>query len=98
VSRAGRTFAYDPVAGPKGLLRGKSAVLVSSSGTDPAQLAAGGHDFAMPYLTKLLGFLGITDVEVVQAWGAVAADVERTTADARRRLGELAQRSVSSAA
>lgn len=34
VSRAGRTFAYGD-SGPHGLLRGKSAVVVSSSGTDP---------------------------------------------------------------
>lgn len=91
ISRAGRTFAYGD-SGPYGLLTGKSAVVVSSSGTDPAVLAGAGWDYSTPYLTAVLGFLGITDVEVVRAWGALPEDVTRTTAEARVRLDDLARR------
>lgn len=63
VSRAGRTFQYSE-EGPKGLIQGTRAVIVTASGGTEIE---GEADFAVPYLRFLLGFLGISDVEVVAA-------------------------------
>ncbi|MEM8903518.1 MAG: NAD(P)H-dependent oxidoreductase [Actinomycetota bacterium] len=63
VSRAGRTFQYSE-DGPKGLITGTRAVIVTASGGTEVE---GEADFAVPYLRFVLGFLGITDVHVVAA-------------------------------
>jgi len=91
IARAGRTFSYG-AHGPEGLLRGKSAVIISASGGDPTRIDAAGEDFSTSYLATVLGFIGITDIEVVRAWGVGPDDLTltRTTDQARRRLGDLA--------
>ncbi len=91
IARAGRTFSYG-AHGPEGLVRGKSAVIISASGGDPTRTDAAGKDFSTSYLATVLGFIGITDVEVVRAWGVGPDDLTltRTTDQARRRLGDLA--------
>lgn len=63
IARARLTFRYTE-QGPEGLLKGKKAyLLVATGGT-----AVGGEmDFATPWLRFVLGFLGITDVEVIAA-------------------------------
>lgn len=63
VARARLTFRYTE-HGPEGLLAGKKAyILVATGGT-----AIGGeYDFATPWLRFMLGFLGITEVEVLAA-------------------------------
>lgn len=63
VARARVTFRYTE-NGPEGLLTGKRAYLVMASGGVAIGSAA---DFATGYLRQLLGFLGITDVEIVAA-------------------------------
>ncbi|MGX6647458.1 FMN-dependent NADH-azoreductase [Maricaulaceae bacterium MS644] len=67
IARVRRTFRYTE-AGPEGLLRGKTAWLVVASGGTAVDSEI---DFATPYLRHVLGFLGITDVRVVDAgrWG-----------------------------
>jgi len=75
VARAGRTFSYS-AAGPKGLVTGKQVILVAAKGGvysgNPAL------DFQVPYLKSVLGFLGMTDVEVLEvegtAYGPEAAE------------------------
>lgn len=67
VARAGRTFRYGP-DGPQGLATGKQTILVVArggvySGDDAAM------DFQVPYLRKVLGFLGMTDVTVFDVDG-----------------------------
>ena len=63
VARARVTFEYTP-DGPRGLLTGKKAyIVVASGGTE----ALGDIDFATPHLRHVLGFLGISDVEVIAA-------------------------------
>lgn len=63
VARAGLTFRYTD-KGPVGLLDGKRAViLVASGGTK----VGSNIDFATPYLRHVLGFIGITDVEIIAA-------------------------------
>ena len=63
VARARLTFRYTD-QGPEGLLTGKKAFLVISSGGVPVDSAL---DFATPYLRQALGFMGITEVEIVKA-------------------------------
>jgi FMN-dependent NADH-azoreductase len=75
VCRAGITFRYTE-AGPVGLLEGKRAILVVTSGGVPVNSAV---DFATPHLTQVLRFIGISDVQVV------AADQQLTTTDAIHR-------------
>jgi len=63
IARAGETFRYAET-GPEGLLTGKRAVIVASSGGTPF---GSDIDFNTRYLRHLLGFVGITHVEVVGA-------------------------------
>ncbi|MGL5866235.1 MAG: FMN-dependent NADH-azoreductase [Dermatophilaceae bacterium] len=63
VARAGVTFDYTE-AGPAGRLAGKRAVVViSTAGVEVGSAT----DFASGYVRQFLGFLGITDVQVVAA-------------------------------
>ncbi len=63
VLRARVTFRYGP-DGPEGLLKGKRAtILVASGGTRVGSPV----DFATPWVRHALGFMGITDVEIVAA-------------------------------
>ena len=97
VVRIGRTFELTP-EGPLGLLTGKQAVVVRSSGTDGAMLTSFGVDFHTPYLRAILGFIGITDVEIVETFGITAdvvaankllalAQIEAVVARAARFIG-----------
>ncbi len=70
VVRSGRTFSYAS-GGPKGLLSGKKATILSASGGsyEPGSPYAS-MNHADPYLKTVLGFIGITDVSFVAAGGA----------------------------
>ncbi len=61
ICRAGITFQYSPT-GPVGLLEGKKAYLVITSGGTQMD---GPADFATGYLRHVLSFIGITDVTVI---------------------------------
>ncbi|MGB8650596.1 MAG: NAD(P)H-dependent oxidoreductase [Mycobacteriales bacterium] len=91
VARVGRTFHYT-ATGPQGLLSGKRAVIVRSSGSDPAVLAASGVDFHTPFLRAVLGFLGIVDVEVVSVHGVEPDVMAATMAAARAALPDVVRR------
>jgi FMN-dependent NADH-azoreductase len=94
VARAGRTFRYSET-GPQGLMTGKRVVIVSASGGIYSG-DKGAVDFQVPWLRNMLGFLGMTDVEVIRvegtAFGAEAAEqaVARAVAHARQVAGALA--------
>lgn len=68
IARARVTFRYTE-NGPEGLLKGKTAWLVVASGGTALDSEI---DFATPYLRHVLGFVGITDVRVIDAarWGS----------------------------
>jgi FMN-dependent NADH-azoreductase len=68
VSRAGRTFSFG-ADGPQGLLTGKHAILVLASGAVYSNGQMKAFDFTEPYLRAVLGFLGITNVDVVRVEG-----------------------------
>ena len=64
------TFGYGD-AGPKGLLTGKKVYLVTATGGVFSEGAWAPFDFQTNYLLHLLGFIGLTDVEVVRVEGTV---------------------------
>ncbi|WP_299686290.1 NAD(P)H-dependent oxidoreductase [uncultured Tateyamaria sp.] len=68
IARAGVTFRYTE-NGPVGLLNGKRAILAVSTGGVPV---GSDVDFATAYMRQVLGFVGITDVELVAADQVVA--------------------------
>lgn len=63
ICRAGLTFKFSE-NGPEGLLKGKKAYIVVASG---GVEIGSPYDMATPYLRQVLGFIGITDVEVLGA-------------------------------
>jgi FMN-dependent NADH-azoreductase len=66
VLRAGETFSYSEL-GPKGLITGKRALVVESRGGLYSEGPGQTSDFQEPYLRRLLGFIGITDVTFIRA-------------------------------
>jgi len=68
ISRVGRTFKYGE-AGPVGLLTGKRAVVILSRGGVYSEGPAQALDFQGTYIRGVLGFIGVTDVELVIAEG-----------------------------
>jgi FMN-dependent NADH-azoreductase len=70
VTWPGVTFSYDG-SGPKGLLTGKKVYLVTATGGVFSEGAYAPFDFQTNYLVHLLGFIGLTDVELVRIEGTV---------------------------
>ena len=66
VARAGRTFSYSE-KGPQGLVTGKQVILVAARGGVYAD--DNRSTSSCPYLKSVLGFLGMTDVTVVEVEG-----------------------------
>lgn len=85
ISRVGRTFQYTE-NGPQGLIANKRAILaVASGGTQ----VGSDIDFAVPYLTHVLGFIGVTNVEVIAA-DALAQDAEAKLKSAHSAIAAIA--------
>ncbi len=63
IARARLTFRYTE-NGPEGLLKGKRAYIVVTSGGVPVDSPV---DFATPYLRQALRFVGIEDITVIAA-------------------------------
>lgn len=85
----GKTFSYGP-EGPQGLAGGKRVVLAVARG---GQYAVGGPmEHAETYLRDVLGFMGITDPEVINADGLMMGDEVRAGAMAKalEQAGTLA--------
>lgn len=75
ICRAGITFKYTE-NGPVGLLSGKRAYIIVTSGGVPV---GSPMDFASPHLKQVLNFIGITDIK------CIVADQQMTTSDALAR-------------
>jgi len=84
IARARLTFRYTE-QGPEGLVKGKKAYLAVATGGVAVDSAA---DFATPYMRHLLGFIGITDVEIVAA-ERINVDAATAMDAARARIAEL---------
>lgn len=72
VVRAGQTFRYTAAGTPEGLPAGKKvlAIIASGGGYNEAGLKALDHE--LPYLRFIFGFMGITDIQFIQAGGTRA--------------------------
>jgi FMN-dependent NADH-azoreductase len=68
IAVSGKTFRYT-AEGPEGLAKGKKVIIVSTRGGHYSAGPAAVMDHQESYLKAVLGFLGITDVEVVRAEG-----------------------------
>jgi FMN-dependent NADH-azoreductase len=83
VVRPGVTFRYGE-KGPEGLVRGKKAYLVVARGGVYSQGPMQAFNFQDTYLKVALGFIGITDVELIPvegvAFGPEAAEKAMSTA------------------
>ncbi|MDJ0644000.1 MAG: NAD(P)H-dependent oxidoreductase [Erythrobacter sp.] len=86
VARAGTTFHYT-ANGPEGLLTGKKAYIAAASGGTPI---GSDFDFMSSWLKFFLGFLGITDIELVAADGIMGEGGEEKIAEAKQEAVRLA--------
>ena len=68
ISRAGKTFSYT-AEGLKPLVHGKKVYLVVSSGSIFSEGPYATYDLLVPWMKTALGFIGITDVEVIRVEG-----------------------------
>ena len=81
VCRAGITFRYTP-EGPRGLLQGKQADIVITTGGAPLESPV---DFVSGYLRQVFGFIGIDAVNVIGA-DRMNVDAEQSLAAAQRQI------------
>lgn len=82
IMRMGKTIVYD-AAGPKGLLGGKKAVVITArGGSYPAGSSRAAVDFQGPYLRHILTTLGFSDVTFIHAENLKGAQAESARADA----------------
>ncbi|MGJ8603353.1 MAG: FMN-dependent NADH-azoreductase [Marivita sp.] len=84
IARAGITFVYTET-GPKGLLDGKRAIFAVASG---GTLVGSDIDFATGYMRHIMGFIGITDVQIVAA-DRLMVDADASHAKANAALDAL---------
>jgi FMN-dependent NADH-azoreductase len=96
--RAGVTFRYT-ANGPEGLVKGKKAYIVQASGGIYSEGPAKAANFQDTYLKHVLGFIGITDVEVIHiegiAFGPEAA--EKALSGAAGRVSAIRPRALAAA-
>ena len=88
IAVAGKTFQYTE-KGPVGLVKGKKAVIVATSGGSYADSPV--DQMHVGYLKQVLNFIGVTDIEVVRAPGlAIGAEVRaHSIAKAKGQIREL---------
>ena len=93
VAVAGKTFNYTP-QGPVGLAVGKKAIILEARG------GVHGGDHSQSHLRGFLGFLGVTDVEVVVVEGLAfdPSQGEQILAEATGRALQVAQATAASRA
>lgn len=88
IAVTGKTFRYTE-KGPEGLVTGKKAVIVATSGGNYADSPV--DQMHVGYVKQVLNFIGITDIEVVRAPGlAIGAEVRaHSIAKAKGQIREL---------
>lgn len=75
VVRAGKTFRYAPVGKPEGLFAGRNKkvlAIIASGGSYVGGSGLSSLDYEVPYLRFIFGFMGITDIQFIQAGGTSA--------------------------
>jgi FMN-dependent NADH-azoreductase len=78
IVRGGRTIRFG-AGGPEGLVKNKKVYLAISSKGVYSEGPMKEFDFVVPYLKYTLGFLGMTDVEVIRIEGS-SVPAEQTIA------------------
>jgi FMN-dependent NADH-azoreductase len=73
IVRPGVTFSYSDKR-PLGLVKGKKVILVLARGGIYTEGPMKQYDFQEPYLRTVLGFIGMTDVDVVRIEGVALGD------------------------
>jgi FMN-dependent NADH-azoreductase len=98
IVRPGVTFSYSD-KGPLGLVQGKKVILVLARGGIYAEGPMKGYDFQEPYLRAVLGFIGMTDVEVIRIEGvAMGDDAVRNAVTSAKAQADDVVRAIASAA
>jgi FMN-dependent NADH-azoreductase len=92
IARVGETFQYTD-EGPQGLVENKPVTLIISTGGVPIDSPM---DFVTPYLKQVLGFIGITDVNVVSADG-MNVSPEASLQKANDQIEQLLQQRIKAA-
>jgi FMN-dependent NADH-azoreductase len=77
IVRSGITFRYD-ANGPEGLVKGKKVYIAMASGGVYSEGPMQPHDFVVPYLKWILGFIGMTDVTVLRVEGTAIPGIQDT--------------------
>jgi FMN-dependent NADH-azoreductase len=68
IVRVGRTFSVEPDGSYKGLVQGKKVLIITArGGSYPKDTPYFAYDMQEPYLRLILGFIGITDIQVIHA-------------------------------
>ncbi|WP_432712888.1 FMN-dependent NADH-azoreductase [Pedobacter sp.] len=75
IARAGVTFRYT-ANGPEGLVKGKKVYIALASGGVYGDGPAQAYDFNGPYLKAVLGFLGMTDLQIFRAEGLKVPELQ----------------------
>ncbi len=90
VVRVGRTVSYSQ-KGPEGALKGKRAIIVVARGGVYSDGPAKPLDFQEPYLRAILGFIGLTDIDVVHVEGVAMSAIgpDKAVASAMARSTEI---------
>ncbi|MCM2129508.1 FMN-dependent NADH-azoreductase [Larsenimonas rhizosphaerae] len=81
VARAGVTFRYTE-NGPEGMIDGKRALVLTTRGGIHKDSP---EDFVAPYLRTFLGFIGISDVEIIYAEGLAMGPESAESAQSQAR-------------
>lgn len=91
IVRPGVTFRYTQ-EGPEGLVEGKKVYLVFARGGKYSQGPMQANNFQDPYLRAVLGFIGLTDVEVITVEGVAfgPAEAEKALSAALARVVAIA--------
>lgn len=92
VTQPGWSFGFDPAAGYRGLLQGKQALAIHTSGVyAPGVPAAFGQDFSSTFFADWLNFVGVEDATHVRfAPTVLNGDVDGTRRAAEKELAEAA--------
>lgn len=95
IARPGVSFGYD-ANGPHGLIDDKPVFIVSTRGGqygDGSPQGAAAADFQSGYLRQILGFLGLTSIQIIAANGMDMGDEAKTKGldEARTRMAEAVQ-------
>lgn len=90
---AGQTFRYGADGRPEGLAGGKRAILaIARGGVYGAGSPVASFEHAETYLRTVLGFIGVTNVEVIVAEGVASGADKRAAAiaSAEQKIAALA--------